>query len=104
MGKGCQGAVRKAGDEVCLRWVRSLENFRRRPRYLFRRYCFGAPYVCDQLAGDVCSSGAFAHPAFLTEHHFVNLKSKGFSEFSDGKLSSNVKLQNRSFSHVQKLT
>lgn len=41
------------------------------------RYCFGAPYVCDALAGDspLCEVGAFAHPAFLKEHHFVNLKS-----------------------------
>jgi dienelactone hydrolase len=39
------------------------------------RYCFGAPYVCDQLAeGGICSAGAFAHPAFLKDEHFRNLK------------------------------
>lgn len=43
---------------------------------VFDRYCFGAPYVCDQLAGDTCLAGAFAHPAFLKDHHFHNLKSK----------------------------
>ncbi|KAL1847805.1 hypothetical protein Daus18300_013847 [Diaporthe australafricana] len=38
-------------------------------------YCFGAPYVCDQLAeGGSCTAGAFAHPAFLKESHFRNLK------------------------------
>jgi hypothetical protein len=41
-----------------------------------RRYCFGAPYVCDELAGDGVAAGAFGHPAFLKEHHFMNLKSK----------------------------
>jgi hypothetical protein len=42
-----------------------------------RRYCFGAPYVCDQLAeGGICTAGAFAHPAFLKESHFANLKSQ----------------------------
>jgi dienelactone hydrolase len=43
------------------------------------RYCFGAPYVCDSLAslngnGPVCEVGAFAHPAFLKEHHFRQLE------------------------------
>lgn len=38
-------------------------------------YCFGAPYVCDELAGNTVSAGAFGHPAFLNEHHFENLKS-----------------------------
>ncbi|KAK7702625.1 hypothetical protein SLS64_009588 [Diaporthe eres] len=43
------------------------------------KYCFGAPYVCDQLAeGGICSAGAFAHPAFLKEHHFRNLKRTSF--------------------------
>jgi hypothetical protein len=40
------------------------------------RYCFGAPYVCNELARDICSAGAFAHPAFLKESHFRRLKSK----------------------------
>lgn len=39
-------------------------------------YCFGAPYVCEELAKDTVTVGAFAHPAFLKEHHFANLKSK----------------------------
>ena len=38
---------------------------------------YGAPYVCDQLSDKgICSAGAFAHPAFLKEHHFENLKSE----------------------------
>lgn len=45
------------------------------PTYYFR-YCFGAPYVCNELAGDTVTAGAFAHPAFLKEHHFFNLKSE----------------------------
>ena len=40
------------------------------------RYCFGAPYVCNELAGSTVTAGAFAHPAFLKEHHFTSLKSK----------------------------
>lgn len=37
-------------------------------------YCFGAPYVCNELAKDIVTVGAFAHPAFLKEHHFKNIK------------------------------
>lgn len=44
-------------------------------KYACVGYCFGAPYVCDQLAeGGICTAGAFAHPAFLKESHFANLK------------------------------
>ncbi|KAH6656894.1 hypothetical protein BKA67DRAFT_173469 [Truncatella angustata] len=45
-------------------------------KYACVGYCFGAPYVCDQLSGSgVCSVGAFAHPAFLKEHHLISLSS-----------------------------
>ncbi|KAI0975709.1 alpha/beta-hydrolase [Xylaria arbuscula] len=37
-------------------------------------YCFGAPYVCSELAKGTVSAGAFAHPAFLKEHHFRDIK------------------------------
>ena len=48
-----------------------------------RPISYGAPYVCDQLSDKgICSAGAFAHPAFLKEHHFENLKSE-FSQTSD---------------------
>lgn len=39
------------------------------------RYCFGAPFVCDELAKDTCAAGAFAHPAFLQDHHTREIKS-----------------------------
>ncbi|RDX44281.1 alpha/beta-hydrolase [Lentinus brumalis] len=37
-------------------------------------YCFGAPFVMDLLATDWVTAGAFAHPAFLDEDHFHNIK------------------------------
>ncbi|KAI0714565.1 alpha/beta-hydrolase [Earliella scabrosa] len=37
-------------------------------------YCFGAPFVMDLLATDWVTAGAFAHPAFLHEDHFRNIK------------------------------
>ncbi|KAI0352212.1 hypothetical protein OH77DRAFT_1409674 [Trametes cingulata] len=38
-------------------------------------YCFGAPFVMDLLAEDWVTAGAFAHPAFLDEGHFMRIKS-----------------------------
>lgn len=49
-------------------------------------YCFGAPYVCDELAKDTVTVGAFAHPAFLKEHHFLNVKSEGFLYLEDSQV------------------
>ncbi|KIJ54241.1 hypothetical protein M422DRAFT_154039 [Sphaerobolus stellatus SS14] len=37
-------------------------------------YCFGAPFVLDICATDKVKAGAIAHPAFLNEDHFRNLK------------------------------
>ncbi|KAL3435087.1 hypothetical protein BDV09DRAFT_185359 [Aspergillus tetrazonus] len=37
-------------------------------------YCFGAPYVCSELAKNTVNAGAFAHPAFLKKHHFANIR------------------------------
>ncbi|KAK4499359.1 hypothetical protein PRZ48_009872 [Zasmidium cellare] len=43
-------------------------------KYACVGYCFGAPYVCNSLADGTCQVGGFAHPAFLKDHHFRNLK------------------------------
>lgn len=78
--------------EAVPRWVRAVADQHgslpaagsgsgsggRPPKFACVGYCFGAPYVCEQLArgGDgVVSAGAFAHPAFLKESHFRNLDS-----------------------------
>lgn len=45
-------------------------------KYACVGYCFGAPYVCDELAGNTVTAGAFAHPAFLKERHFLQIKSR----------------------------
>jgi hypothetical protein len=47
-------------------------------KYACVGYCFGAPFVCNELAGTTVGVGAFAHPAFLEEHHFSNLKSRPY--------------------------
>jgi len=37
-------------------------------------YCFGGPFVLDLAGGDLVSSAAAAHPAYLTESHFKKSK------------------------------
>ena len=45
-------------------------------KFVCTGYCYGAPYVMDQLSDKgICSAGAFAHPAFLKESHFENVTS-----------------------------
>lgn len=43
-------------------------------KYACTGYCFGAPFVCDLLAGGDVSAGAFAHPTSLKEEHFLRLR------------------------------
>ncbi|KXS98429.1 hypothetical protein AC578_1770 [Pseudocercospora eumusae] len=47
-------------------------------KYACVGYCFGAQYVANSLADGTCQVGAFAHPAFLKEEHFRNLKAPLF--------------------------
>ncbi|RFU35121.1 hypothetical protein B7463_g1178, partial [Scytalidium lignicola] len=67
-------------DEAVPKWVQAAAAEYGKPetKYACVGYCFGAPYVCNALAGDTVSVGAFAHPAFLKEHHFFNLKAPLF--------------------------
>ncbi|OQV02830.1 hypothetical protein CLAIMM_07958 isoform 3 [Cladophialophora immunda] len=63
-------------DEVVPGWVEAVKAQFGSPttKYACVGYCFGAPYVCNELARDICTAGAFAHPAFLKETHFRRLK------------------------------
>lgn len=59
-------------------WVDAVKEQYGQPttRYACVGYCFGAPYVCNELAKATVSVGAFAHPAFLKESHFHKVKSE----------------------------
>jgi dienelactone hydrolase len=64
-------------DAAVPKWVEAVKEQygSRETKYACVGYCFGAPYVCNELAKDTVTAGAFAHPAFLKEHHFYNIKS-----------------------------
>lgn len=64
-------------DEAVPSWVKAVTDRYSndaRTKFVCVGYCFGAPYVCSELQKGVVTAGAFAHPAFLKEHHFRNLK------------------------------
>ncbi|UNI19483.1 hypothetical protein JDV02_005665 [Purpureocillium takamizusanense] len=63
-------------DEAVPKWVQAVSARYKGDGVKFAcvGYCFGAPYVCAELARDTVAIGAFAHPAFLKEHHFENIK------------------------------
>ena len=66
-------------DEAVPQWVKAVtERYKNsdETKFFCVGYCFGAPYVCNELAGGTVTAGAFAHPAFLKEHHFQNIKSE----------------------------
>ncbi|RYP18151.1 hypothetical protein DL765_004077 [Monosporascus sp. GIB2] len=73
-------------DEAVPRWVdevKSCHGNGGKTKFACVGYCFGAPYVCDELAKDTVAAGAFAHPAFLKERHFENLKKPLFLSCSE---------------------
>ena len=77
MGPRSQIQVRQSRYKVCLRWVGLTLEKAAKHSLIRARYCYGAPYVCDELSqSGICAAGAFAHPAFLKESHFFNLTSK----------------------------
>ncbi|PVH97436.1 alpha/beta-hydrolase [Periconia macrospinosa] len=77
----------KFADEFVPKWVSAISQRYKtidpKARFVCVGYCFGAPYVCDELAKDTVNAGAFAHPAFLKEHHFRNIQKPLFLSCSD---------------------
>ena len=65
-------------DEKVPEWVDAIMTRYKdgKTKFVCVGYCFGAPYVCSELAKGTVTAGAFAHPAFLKEHHFENIQSK----------------------------
>ncbi|KAF8193917.1 dienelactone hydrolase [Mycena galopus ATCC 62051] len=57
------------------KWIEAAKNQFGTPetKYAVVGYCFGAPYVMDALSESSSTAcvGAFGHPAFLNESHFV---------------------------------
>ncbi|RMZ71808.1 short-chain dehydrogenase reductase sdr [Pyrenophora seminiperda CCB06] len=93
-------------DEVVPKWVSEVVlRYRKegstRTRFACVGYCFGAPYVCDELAKDRVTVGAFAHPAFLKEHHFRNIEKPLFLSCSERDHTFDVPSRQRALDILQ---
>lgn len=76
--------------EVLPKWMDAVrKEFGATSRYTAVGYCFGGPYATEAAATDWISAAAFAHPAFLTEEHIINVKSELFISICD-KIRSDV--------------
>jgi dienelactone hydrolase len=94
-------------DENVPIWVAAVKKEFGKPgtKYACVGYCFGAPYVCDELAStepDACSAGAFAHPAFLKEHHFERLEKPLFLSCAEIDHTFDTESRNRAVDIMRK--
>lgn len=71
--------------EVVPDWMAAVKEKLGKPGTKFAcvGYCFGAPFVCEELDKDTCVAGAFAHPAFLEDHHIRGVKKPLFLSCSE---------------------
>ncbi|KAJ3516032.1 hypothetical protein NLJ89_g1379 [Agrocybe chaxingu] len=66
---------RKLAGDATPKWVKAVrELYGEDAIYSAVGYCFGGPFALDMAATDDVVASAFAHPAFLNEDHFRNLK------------------------------
>jgi len=67
--------VRKLAAEATPRWIEAVrEIYGPDAKYSAIGYCFGGPFALEIATTDNVVAAAFAHPAFLNEDHFRNLK------------------------------
>ncbi|KAH7123305.1 hypothetical protein B0J13DRAFT_599081 [Dactylonectria estremocensis] len=90
-------------DVAVPKWVKAVKQGygKADAKFACVGYCFGAPYVCDELARDTVAVGAFAHPAFLKEHHFSNLKKPLFLSCSEEDHTFDVRSRRRALDIMQ---
>jgi dienelactone hydrolase len=79
-------------DEAVPKWVDAVAARYKdgKTKFVCVGYCFGAPYVCNELAKNTVVAGAFAHPAFLKEHHFEQIQSMQHRLFSESCFLTNL--------------
>ncbi|KAF9042324.1 Alpha/Beta hydrolase protein [Panaeolus papilionaceus] len=67
--------VRGLAKEATPRWVSAIrEIYGADAKYSAVGYCFGGPFALEAATTDDIAAAAFAHPAFLNEDHFKNIK------------------------------
>lgn len=89
-------------DKHVADWIKAVKQKYGKPetRYACTGYCFGAPYVANSLNTTYanpppCDVGAFAHPAFLKEHHFENLQKPLFLSCAETDFTFPTEMRNK---------
>ncbi|KAL2846450.1 Alpha/Beta hydrolase protein [Aspergillus pseudoustus] len=72
-------------DEAVPKWIDEVKRKygQLSTKYACVGYCFGAPYVCNELAKETVAAGGFARPAFLREDHFTKVTKPLFLSCSE---------------------
>jgi len=66
---------RKQATDATPRWIKAVRDiYGEDAKYSAVGYCFGGPFALDIAATDDVVAAAFAHPAFVTDEQFKNLK------------------------------
>ncbi|KAJ6516862.1 Alpha/Beta hydrolase protein [Mycena vitilis] len=69
------GKSRSTAQELAPKWIEAVrKQYGADSKYCAVGYCFGGPFALNIAGTDDVVAAAFAHPAFLTEDQFKNLK------------------------------
>ncbi|KDQ51147.1 hypothetical protein JAAARDRAFT_41412 [Jaapia argillacea MUCL 33604] len=72
---GWMNAAKDKTTEILPSWLKAAkEKYGTDTKYSVVGYCFGAPHTLKLAASDEVVAAALAHPAFLNEDHFRNIK------------------------------
>ncbi|KAI0696878.1 hypothetical protein C8T65DRAFT_663083 [Cerioporus squamosus] len=66
--------LKKKAPSLAKPWIEEVRKAYAGAKFFCIGNCFGAPYVMELLAEDWVTAGVFAHPSFLEDTHFKNLK------------------------------
>ncbi|KAJ6510712.1 Alpha/Beta hydrolase protein [Mycena sanguinolenta] len=68
-------ASRVTAEKITPKWLEEVrEQYGADSKYCAVGYCFGGPFVMNLAGTNDIVAAAFAHPGWLTEDHFKNLK------------------------------
>ncbi|KAJ7640323.1 Alpha/Beta hydrolase protein [Mycena polygramma] len=80
--------ARVRAQEVTPKWLEAVrKQYGTDSKYCAVGYCFGGPFVMNLAGTDDIVAAAFAHPGFLTEDQFKNLKKPLFLSCAESDFS-----------------
>ncbi|KAJ7666992.1 Alpha/Beta hydrolase protein [Mycena polygramma] len=88
--------ARVRAQEVTPKWLEAVrQQYGTNSKYCAVGYCFGGPFVMNLAGTDDIVAAAFAHPGFLTEDQFKNLKKPLFLSCAESDFTFPVEFRRR---------